>query len=405
MVVIIDDREDVWGSRSNLIQVKPYEFFTGVGDINAPPPPPPSKETADRKRSQNSNSGFSPPPPPKKVATEKNEKVDKDDDDVNGKVDKENGKENVDEEVDSDSSHSSLSRGTADVDESSTSHVTATKSSKEISENEAADEAMKALEENDKDRYLIHLQRVLENVHDAFYDEFKRLDDKSRYPDVRTILPRLRATVLKGANVLFSGVIPTNMKQPKQHVAWRTAIALGAKVSSQLELPQRKSRKTTRFVTTHVVANRADTYKAAQARRALGVFLVSVDWLWQCAEQWDWVDEEAFPVAGDVPVAVDLESPLLVRKRKGDDDKVSGGETRGGRTLTRLLSVQDIEEMDREVDEAMNSESDEGKSDVEELSNENESGPDSESGNSSEDDMVNLLNAEIAAKESDSDSN
>lgn len=37
MVCIIDDREDVWNMASNLIQVKPYHYFTHTGDINAPP--------------------------------------------------------------------------------------------------------------------------------------------------------------------------------------------------------------------------------------------------------------------------------------------------------------------------------------------------------------------------------
>lgn len=45
MVVIIDDREDVWNRSPNLLPVLPYEFFVGIGDINAtflptPPPPP-----------------------------------------------------------------------------------------------------------------------------------------------------------------------------------------------------------------------------------------------------------------------------------------------------------------------------------------------------------------------------
>ena len=38
MVAIIDDREDVWGRCPNLLHVKPYMFFTGTADINAPPP-------------------------------------------------------------------------------------------------------------------------------------------------------------------------------------------------------------------------------------------------------------------------------------------------------------------------------------------------------------------------------
>lgn len=36
MVVIIDDRADVWPmNRANLIKVHPYEFFAGIGDINS----------------------------------------------------------------------------------------------------------------------------------------------------------------------------------------------------------------------------------------------------------------------------------------------------------------------------------------------------------------------------------
>ena len=37
MVAIIDDREDIWGRCPNLVHVKPYVFFAGTADINAPP--------------------------------------------------------------------------------------------------------------------------------------------------------------------------------------------------------------------------------------------------------------------------------------------------------------------------------------------------------------------------------
>lgn len=35
MVVIIDDRADVWNWSPNLIKVTPYDFFIGIGDINS----------------------------------------------------------------------------------------------------------------------------------------------------------------------------------------------------------------------------------------------------------------------------------------------------------------------------------------------------------------------------------
>ncbi len=54
MVAIIDDREDVWSACPNLVHVKPYVFFAGTSDINAPPP------------------RHSPPPPPTVLSIEDN---------------------------------------------------------------------------------------------------------------------------------------------------------------------------------------------------------------------------------------------------------------------------------------------------------------------------------------------
>ncbi|GAA5872133.1 hypothetical protein JCM1840_006328 [Sporobolomyces johnsonii] len=66
MVVIIDDRADVWDGSPNLVKVVPYEFFVGIGDINAAflpkkkelvPPPVPTAAAP-------STSGPSPSPSP-----------------------------------------------------------------------------------------------------------------------------------------------------------------------------------------------------------------------------------------------------------------------------------------------------------------------------------------------------
>ncbi|CEG77007.1 Putative RNA polymerase II subunit A domain phosphatase [Rhizopus microsporus] len=36
MVVVLDDRSDVWSYSPNLVRIKPYEYFVGTGDINNP---------------------------------------------------------------------------------------------------------------------------------------------------------------------------------------------------------------------------------------------------------------------------------------------------------------------------------------------------------------------------------
>ncbi|KYO35419.1 RNA polymerase II subunit A C-terminal domain phosphatase isoform A [Alligator mississippiensis] len=52
MVCIIDDREDVWKFAPNLITVKKYVYFQGIGDINAPPGP---REAQMRKKVNHSS--------------------------------------------------------------------------------------------------------------------------------------------------------------------------------------------------------------------------------------------------------------------------------------------------------------------------------------------------------------
>ncbi|XP_078009681.1 RNA polymerase II subunit A C-terminal domain phosphatase isoform X3 [Phascolarctos cinereus] len=52
MVCIIDDREDVWKFAPNLITVKKYVYFQGIGDINAPPG---SRETQTKKKVNHSS--------------------------------------------------------------------------------------------------------------------------------------------------------------------------------------------------------------------------------------------------------------------------------------------------------------------------------------------------------------
>ncbi|NXP79995.1 CTDP1 phosphatase, partial [Ramphastos sulfuratus] len=50
MVCIIDDREDVWKFAPNLITVKKYVYFQGIGDINAPPG---SRDLQEKKKKAN----------------------------------------------------------------------------------------------------------------------------------------------------------------------------------------------------------------------------------------------------------------------------------------------------------------------------------------------------------------
>lgn len=40
IILILDDRDDVWEYSESLVRIRPYKFFSEVDDINAPPTAP-----------------------------------------------------------------------------------------------------------------------------------------------------------------------------------------------------------------------------------------------------------------------------------------------------------------------------------------------------------------------------
>lgn len=157
---------------------------------------------------------------------------------------------------------------------------------------------------HDPDDFLIHLADILARIHTTFYiqyDDMKQAVDVSSAadlptPDLKEIIPKMRQSVLKGANILFTGVIPTNMR-PERSPEWNTARAFGATVHDKL-IPGLNSSDLNQMLraTTHVIAAKAGTSKLREAKRIHGIKIVNPRWLWSCAEQWKWVDEKLFPV-------------------------------------------------------------------------------------------------------------
>ena len=157
----------------------------------------------------------------------------------------------------------------------------------------------KAKKINDPDNFLLHLSDILENVHKLFYSEYDKMASQSgklATPDLKQIIPKIRQSVLRGAKILFTGVIPTNMPVEKSP-EWNTARAFGASIHDRIVygLSSSNPRKAM-HATTHVVAGRPGTSKLREAKRIPGMKIVSPKWLWSCAEQWKLVDERGFPV-------------------------------------------------------------------------------------------------------------
>ena len=159
----------------------------------------------------------------------------------------------------------------------------------------------------DPDSFLTYLADVLERIHSLFYTQFAEMTggcDISTMsdiptPDLKLIIPQMRQSVLKGAKILFTGVIPTNIP-PQRSPVWNTARAFGAVIHDRV-VPGLESAnpRTAMKATTHVIAGKSGTAKLKEAKKMAGVKIVNPRWLWSCAEQWKWLEEKQFPVEPD----------------------------------------------------------------------------------------------------------
>lgn len=81
--------------------------------------------------------------------------------------------------------------------------------------------------DEDDDDYLLYLEDILRRIHAEFY---ANIEKETSRKSLRDIIPRVRAQVLKGVNLTFSGLIPTHQKL-HQSRAYKVARAFGAEVS------------------------------------------------------------------------------------------------------------------------------------------------------------------------------
>jgi RNA polymerase II subunit A-like phosphatase len=114
-------------------------------------------------------------------------------------------------------------------------------------------------------------------------------------------LTEFRRNVLKGTQIVFSGMFPTNA-DPETTDIWRTAKSFGAKCSTNL------SNKTT-----HLIAANVGTEKVKLAREK-NVWIVKPDWLYDCAWRWARIegDEFRFPVSLSFPAKLEEDDERIL---------------------------------------------------------------------------------------------
>lgn len=285
MVVVVDDRSDVWGWSPNLIHVNPCKlffcmyfldnYFTGIGDINAPKP----------------------------ISAQQN-----------GAEDSE----------------------TSDIDQSGT-----TLASPEGEPDASLDKRV------DNDRELSRVTWMMNEIHDRFYDSYR----SGGSPDVGEILPGMKRNVLKNVKIVFSGIIPLGIDPTKyfynliiyREFIWKKATEFGAEISNTVDQ-----------TVTHVVANKKGTLKINQAMRIPGIFIVKPTWLYTSINKWQKEDEYEY-ILEENKLLIRIEETGKSNKLEqvdAHDFKILSAEPKG--PLFSHLEADDLLEMDREVDEAMN---------------------------------------------------
>lgn len=322
MVVIIDDRADVWSWSPNLIKVLAYDFFVGIGDINAGFLP---KQNVIAK-----------PKPAPKVIT-------------NGtKEAEEAGDENAAPSSDLEAQLVAMAGTATDADFTAQTEAQGETIAAQIEDRpllrrqEALDQLVEAEEANgdnsdtssehsqkhrhnllvDNDNELENLQKNLTNVHHAFYEDYdqqkKRIsagrvaelrgdkgspkkpslvDDVLVVPDIKVIMPAMKQQVLRGVVICFTGVIPQGHDH-KKYVCPKPKPNLRTNISNRHDLGMwvqsfgARINTTLTKSTTHVVAHKdRRTGKVRQATQHENIQIVSISWLLECFSRWEHVDE------------------------------------------------------------------------------------------------------------------
>jgi RNA polymerase II subunit A-like phosphatase len=269
MVVIIDDRADVWNWSRNLIRVKAFNFYVGIGDINSSflpklndgfntaKPEDPATSTSEDGPAESIGSG---------VAGTKPEggdigtlPIDEQLVLMAGKTDPSTIEKQSHEHADQIAAQvhdRPLLKQQEELDKEDEETE-----SKESASDETRQNGPKAPEKNgnqenglalqrpsvlplmphpahrhpllrDDDDELIFLEKSLDDIHEAFFSDYERnlasvpggrvaelrgekgskkqlpRDDSDVVPDVKYIMPRMKEEVLKGVVICFTGVIP-----------------------------------------------------------------------------------------------------------------------------------------------------------------------------------------------------
>ncbi|GKT82201.1 FCP1-like phosphatase [Colletotrichum tofieldiae] len=156
----------------------------------------------------------------------------------------------------------------------------------------------------DDDAELAYLQQHLTELHQKFYEEYdekraaapaqsaprKKAGDENidlaAVPDVGYVLDTMKASTLQGTTIVLSGLVPLGVDVLQSEIGIQ-AMSFGAQISTRV------SKKVTHLV---ISTSRPRTQKVRQAARIPSIKIVSQNWLSDCLSQWQHVDETPYLV-------------------------------------------------------------------------------------------------------------
>jgi RNA polymerase II subunit A-like phosphatase len=317
MVVIIDDRGDVWKWNPNLIKVSPYDFFVGIGDINSsflpkkqelaagPGATKAKKEPSQPAITNGSNQagdngsdvsaleqlvtmgGGNDPTLLQEQTTQQEETI----------MHQVEDRPLLQKQKELDAED--------EVPESQGGVESETSSSSMDDSQELNRHRHNLLQDHDNELY--HLHERLERVHRQFFEEYDRRRaqklggrvtalrgerapakdkdvDLKIVPDIKVVMPFIKREVLGGVVLVFSGVLPLGTDTLNADISlW--AKSFGAVISTRIG-----SR------TTHLVAGRNRTAKVREATRYPRIKIVTTQWLVDCLTHWKRLNEDPYLV-------------------------------------------------------------------------------------------------------------
>lgn len=349
MVVIIDDRGDVWKWSANLIRVTPFDFFVGIGDINSsflpkkeeikatpkaeqPQVEQPSEKTPESTPAETTANGVAEDgtstiqdgtsalehliamgggadPAVREQQTKGQEEI------ISTQLEEKpllKMQQEQDQKDEAEAASSAAPTTNGDTQASASTESDSDSSESSTSSGPRSKGRHSILKNDDEE--LIHLENSLSAVHTTFFRDWdkKRLSGKggrvaalsggrkapppsssdddgpkdlSLVPDVKRVMPTMKMRVLSGVTIVFSGVLPLGTDIQNADIS-TWAKTFGATVAD----------KVTRDVT-HVIAARAGTAKVKQAVKR-GIKVVGTPWLIESMQRWRKLDEKPYLLEG-----------------------------------------------------------------------------------------------------------